>query len=184
MTERSLRCLLAKATWWIKCNYQRWSRGHKARGQRHKKKIGGQGQEQPFPVQTLSRPRTGMLEAKDTDASVLRKKKVFKNIFWAISRRGIQENSSQIFCEVLGVFQQNFKGSKNSAVLEPRTGQFLRTWGQGLDQGLDLRDQGLQNVSSRARTSSRTPPLVITIIVITDLSSCYEGYETAKCQMV
>ena len=35
---------------------QRWSRGHKARGQ---------GQGQPFRGQNLSRPRTGMLEAKD-----------------------------------------------------------------------------------------------------------------------
>ena len=48
---------------------QRWSRGHKARGQGqgqgHKKKIQGQGQGQPFRGQTLLRPRTGMLEAKD-----------------------------------------------------------------------------------------------------------------------
>ena len=33
----------------------------------------------------------------------------------------------QIFREVSGVFQQNFNGSKTSAVLEPRTGQFSRT---------------------------------------------------------
>ena len=41
---------------------QRWSRGHNARGQgqRHKK-IPRQGQ--PFRGQTLSRPRTGMLDA-------------------------------------------------------------------------------------------------------------------------
>ena len=46
--------------------YQRWSRGHKARGQgQGHKKIRGQGQGQPFRGQTLSRPRTGMLEAKD-----------------------------------------------------------------------------------------------------------------------
>ena len=43
---------------------QRWSRGHTARGQGHKKNR-GQGQGQPFRGQTLSRPRTGMLEAKD-----------------------------------------------------------------------------------------------------------------------
>ena len=43
---------------------QRWSRGHKARGQgQEQKKIEGQGQF--FRGQTLSRPRTGMLEAKD-----------------------------------------------------------------------------------------------------------------------
>ena len=55
--------------------YQRWSRGHKAR--KTKKKIRGQGQ--PFRGQTLSRPRTGMLEAKAKDqghkAQVLSKKK-------------------------------------------------------------------------------------------------------------
>ena len=34
---------------------------------------------------------------------------------------------SQIFRMVSGVFLQNFIGSKNSAVLEPRTGQFSRT---------------------------------------------------------
>ena len=60
-------------------NYQRWSRGHKARGQGHKK-IRGQGQKQPFRGQTLSRPSTGMLEAKDQRHSrkcsrVLQKKK-------------------------------------------------------------------------------------------------------------
>ena len=49
------------------------------------KKIRGQGQVQPFRGQTLSRPRRGMLEAKDTGASALQKKKVFKNIFQAIS---------------------------------------------------------------------------------------------------
>ena len=49
---------------------QRWSRGHKARGQgqgQDKKKIRGQGQGQPFRGQSLSRPRTGMLEAKAKD---------------------------------------------------------------------------------------------------------------------
>ena len=64
--------------------YQRWSRGHKARGQGHKKfRDQGQGQ-------TLSRPRP---RTKDTNASVLQKKglqkffssdlkkKVFKNFF-------------------------------------------------------------------------------------------------------
>ena len=49
------------------------------------KKIRGQGQGQPFRGQNLSRPRTGMLEAKDTGASVLQKKKVFKNFYQAIS---------------------------------------------------------------------------------------------------
>ena len=36
---------------------------------------------------------------------------------------------SQIFREISGAFQRNFNCLKNSAVLEPRTGQFSRTWG-------------------------------------------------------
>ena len=52
------------------------------------KKIRGQGQ--PFRGQNLSRPRTGMLEAKAKDQGhrrkcSLKKKKVFKNFFQAIS---------------------------------------------------------------------------------------------------
>ena len=91
----------------------------------------------PRPRTTLS--RTEPLEAKDrnaqgqgptTQAQVLSKKqikKVFKEFFQAISKRGKQKRSSQIFREVSGVFQQNFSNSKNSGVLEPRTGQFSRT---------------------------------------------------------
>ena len=45
------------------------------------------------------------------------------------SKRGKQKKCTQIFWEVSGVFQWNFNCSKNSAVLEPRTGQFSRTWG-------------------------------------------------------
>ena len=45
------------------------------------------------------------------------------------SKWGKQKKCSQIFCEVTGVFQRNFNCSKNSAVLEPRTWQFSRTWG-------------------------------------------------------
>ena len=48
-------------------------------------------------------------------------------IFQAISNCGKQKRSSQIFGEVSGVFQQDLNGTKNSAVLEPRTGQFSRT---------------------------------------------------------
>ena len=52
------------------------------------KKIRGQGQGQPFRGQTLSRPRTGMLEAKDQGHSrkcSTKKKKVFRKVFQAIS---------------------------------------------------------------------------------------------------
>ena len=94
------------------------------------KKIRGQGQGQPFRGQTLSRPRTGMLEAKAKDqghkAQVLskkkKKKKVFTKIFQAISTK-------KRFPKNFSTAPQNFNFPKNSAVLEPRTGQFSRTWG-------------------------------------------------------
>ena len=75
--------------------YQRWSRGNKARGQ-------GQGHKknprprQPFRGQTLSKPRIGMLEAKTMDQGHKRKcspkkKKVFRKMFWAISKKRSSE---------------------------------------------------------------------------------------------
>ena len=112
---------------------------NKARGQ-------GQGhRKNPRPRTAFS--RTDTLEAKDQGhkRSALQKKrssqkffrrsqkkKVFAKIFPAIStKKRFPKNVSSI--------PQNFNNSKDSAVLEPRTGQ----------------GQGLQNVSSR------TPPLPI-----------------------
>ena len=70
----------------------------------------GQGQE-------CSRPRPR------TQAQVLskKKKKVFTKIFQAISTK-------KRFPKNFSGSPQNFNISKNTAVLEPRTGQFLRTW--------------------------------------------------------
>ena len=103
---------------------QRWSRGHKARGQRHKKN--------PRPRPRTAFSRTDTLEAKDrnargqgprTQAQVLsekKQKKVFSKNFQAIStKKRFPKNFSSA--------PQNFNNSKNSAVLEPRTGQFSRT---------------------------------------------------------
>ena len=74
-----------------------------------------------------------------------------KNVFQAISNGRKQKMSSQIFREVSGVFNS----TKNSAVLEPRTGQFSRTWGfEAKDLRVRGQGQGLENVFSR------TPPLV------------------------
>ena len=117
---------------------ERWSRGHKARGQgQGHKKMRGQGQGQPFRGQTLSRPRTGMLEAKAKDqehkrkcspkkkghhknfSGDLQKKIVFTKIFQAISTK-------KHFPKHFSSAPQNFNNSKNSAVLEPRTGQFSK----------------------------------------------------------
>ena len=119
---------------------QRWSRGHKARGQGHKKN--------PRPRPRTAFPRTDTLEAKDRNArgqgqghkaqvlskkkkkkrssqkffrrSPKKKKKVFTKIFQAIStKKRFPKNFSST--------PQNFNIPENSAVLEPRTGQFSRT---------------------------------------------------------
>ena len=70
------------------------------------------------------------------------KKKVFTKIFQAISTKKR--------------FPKNFSGAPQNfynSIFED-----LRPRGQGLD--LRGQGQGLQNVSSRPRTSSRTPPLI------------------------
>ena len=88
----------------------------------------GQGQGQPFRGQTLSRPRTGMLEAKAKDqghkAQVLSKKKKKKRSSQKFFKRSPRKNAFQKF---FSTAPQNFNFPKNSAVLEPRTGQFSRT---------------------------------------------------------
>ena len=142
------------------------------------KKIRGQGQGQPFRGQTLSRPRTGMLEAKAKDqghkAQVLSKKKkkgLHKNFSGDLQKKkkkrssqkffrrspkkkkkkGLHKNFSgdlqkkkkkkkKVFTKIFQAIStkkrfpknfstapQNFNFPKNSAVLEPRTGQFSRT---------------------------------------------------------
>ena len=101
---------------------QRWSRGHKARGQGHKKN--------PRPRPRTAFPRTNALKAKDrnargqgprTQAQVFsNKKKVFTKLFQAIStKKRFPKNFSSA--------PQNFNNSVNSAVLKPRTSQFSRT---------------------------------------------------------
>ena len=70
----------------------------------------------------------GQGQGPRTQAQVFSKKKGLQKIFFR--RSSLEENkkrSSLSFCEVSGVFQQNFNGSTNSAVLEPKTEQFSRT---------------------------------------------------------
>ena len=72
---------------------------------RTQKKIRGQGQ--PFRGQTLSRPRTGMLEAKDRNAQgqgprtqaqgFSNKKKVYKNFFSGNLKKNTKKRSSNKF---------------------------------------------------------------------------------------
>ena len=80
----------------------------------------GQGQE-------CSRPRT-----KDTSVSALQKKKglhkKFSGNLKKKKKKGLDKNfSSDLHKKTFSSAPQNFNNSKNSAVLEPRTGQFSRT---------------------------------------------------------
>ena len=117
------RWLISCLQKWKIIFHQRWSRGHKARGQgQGHKKIRGQGQGQPFRGQTLLRPRTGMLEAKakakdslsedrhscgqgqecsrprprtkDTSASALQKKRFSQEFFRRSPKKGLHKNFS------------------------------------------------------------------------------------------
>ena len=84
---------------------------------RTQKKIRGQGQGQPFRGQTLSRPRTGMLEAKAKDqghkAQVLSKKKRSSQKFFRRSpKKKKKKRSSQKFFKrspLKNVFQKIFQ---------------------------------------------------------------------------
>ena len=63
------------------------------------------------------------------------------------------------FSEISGVVEQNFNGSKNSAVLELRTGQFLRTWGfKAKDSKMCPRGQGRPWWLHFCCSSSQTKP--------------------------
>ena len=77
-----------------------------------KKKIRGQGQ--PFRGQTLSRPRTGMLETKDTAASVLQKKK----------KKGLQKSFSDNlqFIGVARIFDWGGPNHKSHAMTSSKIG--------------------------------------------------------------
>ena len=100
------------------------------------KKIRGQGQGQPFRGQTLSRPRTGMLEAKDQGHKRKcspKKKSLHKKFSGDLrKKKGLHKNFSsdlhkKTFSKNFSSAPQYFNDSKSSAILEPRTGQFLRT---------------------------------------------------------
>ena len=84
------------------------------------KKIRGQGQGQPFRGQTLSRPRTGMLEAKAKDqghkAQVLSKKKkkkkgLHKNFSGDLQKKKKKRSSQKFFkrSPLKNVFQTIFQ---------------------------------------------------------------------------
>ena len=105
----------------IKLKLKPWRQGHKRKSEAKAKDSPSE-----------NRPSRGQGLGPRTQAQVFSIKKVFKTFFQAICKRKKQKRTSQNFCEVSSIFHQNFNGSKNSAVLEPRTGQ------QGRRRGLHL----------------------------------------------
>ena len=92
------------------------------------KKIRGQGQGQPFRGQTLSRPRTGMLEAKD-QGRALQKKKSSQKFFKRSPQKSVFQKIFQALHKILTIQkivlsssrgQANFRGLEASRP-RPRT---------------------------------------------------------------
>ena len=92
------------------------SRGHKARGQGHKK-IRDEGQGPTYRGQTLLKPRTEMLEAKDATMQVFKKKGLLANFPQNISpspkrkKRSSRKKSQN--------FSQNFGRRKTGHDISP-----------------------------------------------------------------
>ena len=87
---------------------------------RTQKNARGQGQGPRTQAQLLSKKKKKKVFTKTFQAISKKKKKVFTKIFLAISTK-------KRFLKNFSSAPQNFDNSKNSAVLEPRTGQFSRT---------------------------------------------------------
>ena len=92
-------------------------------------KIQGQGQGQPFRGQTLSRPRTEILEAKDQiHRRKCSAKKGLQKFFRAIFKKGKQKSSSQIFRKVSGVLLHNFKNEQIPIIARTDANAYCTIW--------------------------------------------------------
>ena len=127
---------------------------------RTQRKIRGQGQGQPFRGQTLSRPRTGMLEAKAKDQGHKRKcskkKKIFKKVFQAISNKTktTKKRSSKFFftrSPVKNVFQNFFQAIYKISTIQKIVLSSSRR--QGNFRGLEASRPRPRASPSRPRTS-------------------------------
>ena len=76
---------------------QIWSRGHNIRGQGLKKKIRGQNQGPAFQVQTLSRPRAELVEAKAKDQEQNFKKSYGQQTLNVFKRESVRHCISLFF---------------------------------------------------------------------------------------
>ena len=89
-----------------------------------------------------------------SDLKKKKKKKVFTKFFKRSPQKNVFQKNFQALHKILTIQKIVLSSSRGQANFED-----LRPRGQGLD----LRGQGLQNVSSRPRTSSRTPPLILNL---------------------
>ena len=94
----------------------------RAQGSRPRTQKNFRGQRQPFRGQTLSRART-QVQVFSKKIIIIRSSKIIFQVFLKKQNQKTSKKTS--------FFTKNdlptFKDSKNSAVLEPRTGQFSRT---------------------------------------------------------
>ena len=131
-----------------------------------------QGQGHTFRGQILSRPRTGLLKAKDTmrKCSPTKKRATLK-IFASFpqtsgdlkkKKKKFPPTNSQIFPKIHAskTFFRKFSGVlQDETTLLMTLAHFLQIKKYSCSCRLRGQGQGLQIVSSRSRTSLRTPPL-------------------------
>ena len=98
------------------------------------KKIRGQGQGQSFRGQTLSRPRTEMLEAKAKDqghkrkCSPKKKKKVFTKLFQAMPQKNVFQKIFQALHKILTIQKILLSSSREQANFRGLEASRPRTW--------------------------------------------------------
>ena len=141
---------------------------------RTQKKFQGQGQ--PFRGQTLSRPRTGMLEAKakDTSASALQKKRSSQKFFRRSPQKNVFQKIFQALHKILTIQkielslsrgQGNFRGLEAS---RPRTSKCV----------LEAKDV-LEDSTSRHKLSKKMMHKAIHVTGL--VSNFFYDYNLIQC---
>ena len=125
---------------------QRWSRGHKVHGQGHKKISRPRPRTDPLEAKAKAKDQghrhkssqkkkgpqncfSGDLKKRRSSKLFFSRKRSSKIFFQAISTWENQEKVFTDFPQGFWRFPTKFQRFKNSVVLEPSTGQFMRTWG-------------------------------------------------------
>ena len=92
-----------------------------------------------------------------------KKKRSSQKFFRRSPQKNVFQKNFQALHKILTIQKKLLSSSRGHPIFED-----LRPRGQGLD--LRGQGQGLQNVSSRPRTSSRTPPLIIKDLIALERS--------------